>query len=213
MIETSQNVDALFKAIHTAQGNMRGVGKDSANPHFKNRYASLENVVDTARPALQSADLAFTQAPGALVDGAIEVTTMLMHTSGQWLRSTLHVPLQKRDPQGVGSAITYGCRYALMATLGLPPVDDDGEDAMDRTPPAKAAPAATVKQDRDADRSQAFKMLKAALICCLTAEQVNEWADQPTNRAALGSLSDDEFSVFQTRITEWRAHVAKKVAA
>jgi hypothetical protein len=37
----------------------------------------------------------------------------------------------KRDPQGVGSAITYGLRYALMAVLGVPPTDDDdGEAAM-----------------------------------------------------------------------------------
>ncbi len=131
MIEISTEVDKLFPALISAQGKMRGVVKDSNNPHFRSSYASLENVIDTARGPLNDDGIAFTQAPGALVDGAIEITTMLMHRSGQWLRSTLHVPLQKRDPQGVGSAITYGCRYALMATLGLPPVDDDGESAMD----------------------------------------------------------------------------------
>lgn len=135
MIELSAEVTELFPALHKAQGQLRGVVKDSRNPHFKSSYASLESVVETVREPLQAAGLAFTQAPGVIVDGAIEVTTMLMHTSGQWLRSTLHVPLQKRDPQGVGSAITYGCRYALMATLGLPPIDDDGESAVDRTSP------------------------------------------------------------------------------
>ena len=145
MIEHSTEVAKLFAAIHAAQGVMTGVAKDSVNPHFKNRYASLENVIEAAKPALQANGLAFTQAPGALVDGAIEVTTMLMHVSGEWLRSTLHVPLVKRDPQGVGSAITYGTRYALMATLGLPPVDDDAETATDRAPrrePSVERPAA-----------------------------------------------------------------------
>lgn len=145
MIEHSPEVAKLFAAIHAAQGVMTGVAKDSVNPHFKNRYASLENVIEAAKPALQANGLAFTQAPGALVDGAIEVTTMLMHVSGEWLRSTLHVPLVKRDPQGVGSAITYGTRYALMATLGLPPVDDDAETATDRAPrrePSVERPAA-----------------------------------------------------------------------
>jgi len=120
-----------------------GVVKDSANPHFRNRYASLEAVIDAARPALQANGLAFSQAPGALVDGAIEITTMIFHTSGQWQRSTLHVPLTKKDAQGVGSALTYGCRFSLMAILGLPPVDDDGE-AASRPAPARQddAPAA-----------------------------------------------------------------------
>lgn len=140
MIEHSPEITDLAKALHGAQGMVSGVRKDSKNPAFKNTgYASLEAVIDTARPALQAHGLAFTQAPGGLVDGAIEVTTMLVHVSGQWMRSTLHVPLGKKDAQGVGSAITYGCRYSLMATLGLPPVDDDGEEAS-RPPPPRPTP-------------------------------------------------------------------------
>jgi hypothetical protein len=51
-----------------------------------------------------------------------------MHgSSGEWIKATMAIPLTKTDPQGVGSAITYGCRYALMAMLGLPPLDDDAE--------------------------------------------------------------------------------------
>ena len=144
MIEHSQDISALAKAMHSAQGALGGVVRDAKNPHFKSSYATLESVVNVAKPALQSAGIAFTQAPGALIDGALEVTTMLIHAeSGQWMRSTLHVPLAKRDPQGVGSAITYACRYSLMAALGIPPVDDDGEAASLRgddrpSPPAKA---------------------------------------------------------------------------
>lgn len=149
MIELSPAVDALFPALHKAQGALTGVVKDGKNPAFKSRYATLENVIDAAKPALQAADLAFTQAPGALVEGAIEITTMIMHTSGQWLRSTLHVPLSKRDPQGVGSAITYGLRYSLMATLGLPPVDDDGESAMDRNTPSAPMPGRNAPPSND----------------------------------------------------------------
>lgn len=137
MIEHSPTIAELCKALHGAQGEMTGVVKDAKNPHFKNRYATLESVLDTTRPALQANGLSVSQAPGQLVDGAVEITTMLMHSSGEWMRSTLHMPVVKRDPQGVGSAITYGLRYALMAVLGVPPTDDDdGERAM----PDRAAP-------------------------------------------------------------------------
>jgi hypothetical protein len=212
MIQTSDNVDKLFVAIHAAQGAMRGATKDSKNPAFKSSYASLESVIDTARPALQSANLAFTQAPGALVDGAIEITTMLMHTSGQWLRSTLHVPLSKRDPQGVGSAITYGCRYALMATLGLPPVDDDGEAAMDRTTPAKAVPAPVKAPPPVASGSPALATITAALKLCATAEALDDWCASDTNKVAFNALSDADYDTLNSRIIRWREHVAKVAA-
>lgn len=136
VIETSASIAKLSTAILQVQGNLSGVRKDAVNPHFRNRYATLENVIDTARPVLQEAGIAFIQAPGTVVDGSVEVTTMLIH-DGEWMRSTLHVPLQKRDAQGVGSAITYGCRYSLMAMLGLPPTDDDGQEAVQPEPPAK----------------------------------------------------------------------------
>jgi hypothetical protein len=208
MIQTSDNVDKLFVAIHAAQGAMRGATKDSKNPAFKSSYASLESVIDTARPALQSANLAFTQAPGALVDGAIEITTMLMHTSGQWLRSTLHVPLQKRDPQGVGSAITYGCRYALMATLGLPPVDDDGEAAMDRTPrpaPVKAPPPA-------APDSPALATITEALKLCDTIKALDKWCENDTNKVAFNALSDSEYDTLNKRILWVRDKLVREAA-
>ena len=191
MIELSPAVDALFPALVTAQKQLRGVVKDSKNPHFKSSYASLENVIDTARGPLNDAGIAFTQAPGALVDGAIEVTTMLMHSSGQWLRSTLHVPLQKRDPQGVGSAITYGCRYALMATLGLPPVDDDGESAMDCNTPSAPMPGrnAPPSNDRTSNGggapiperapslSQSAIAFKFAADKAKSADELKQWMD------------------------------------
>jgi len=210
MIQTSDNVDKLFAAIHAAQGAMRGATKDSKNPAFKSSYASLESVIDTARPALQSANLAFTQAPGALVDGAIEITTMLMHTSGQWLRSTLHVPLSKRDPQGVGSAITYGCRYALMATLGLPPVDDDGEAAMDRTP--KAAPAPVKAPPPAATDSPALATITAALKLCDTIKALDEWCESDTNKVAFNALTDGEYDTLNKRILWVRDSLVRKAA-
>lgn len=129
MIERSEGVKLIIGALHKVQGELRGVTKDARNPHFKNTYASLEAVIEAAKPALQSNELTFVQAPGAINDKGLEVTTTIFHSSGEWISSTLTVPLAKQDAQGVGSAITYACRYSLMAMLGLPPVDDDGESA------------------------------------------------------------------------------------
>jgi hypothetical protein len=130
-IETSASIENLATALGKFQAETHGVVKDASNPFYKNRYATLEAVIETARPALTKNGLAFVQAPAGLFADArnsIGIETMLIHaTSGEWLRFGTTMPLPKVDPQGVGSAITYACRYALMAMLGLPPLDDDAE--------------------------------------------------------------------------------------
>lgn len=126
----SPAITNLLAALHKVQGAVDGVTKDATNPHFRNRYASLEAVHDALRGPLQDAGLVVLQAPGELSDGALALTTFIAHAeSGEWLRSTLHIPVPKNDPQGVGSALSYGERYSLMALFCLPAVDDDGEAA------------------------------------------------------------------------------------
>ena len=67
-------------------------------------------------------------------DGTVVVETMLTHTSGEWVRSELALPLAKHDPQGVGSAVTYGRRYGLAAIIGVvADVDDDANHASGKT--------------------------------------------------------------------------------
>jgi hypothetical protein len=206
MIETSQSIKALMTALLTVQGSVQGVAKDSSNPFFKNRYASLEAVIETIRKPMTDAGLIFTQAPGAIIAGAVEITTMIAHQSGEWMRSTLHVPLAKTDPQGVGSAITYGCRYALMATLGLPPLDDDAEAAVRHQEPKRAsAKPIEAKQtvpdglQQLADTpmpkqlpSEKCTRLIEQINLCKTADALDTFVSSPTASATYSSLTVPE---------------------
>lgn len=137
-IVTSDTIKAISAALLTFQGAVDGVGKTAENTAFKSsgkvfKYATLENVRDTAVPELQKVGVFFIQSAGAIVDGVMAMTTRLVHAeSGEWIEATMDICLGKRDPQGVGSAVTYCSRYHLMSMLGLPPIDDDGEAAIDR---------------------------------------------------------------------------------
>ena len=42
------------------------------------------------------------------------------------------IPLVKKDPQAMGSAITYGRRYSLAAILNMAQIDDDAESSLAR---------------------------------------------------------------------------------
>lgn len=131
-MQTSETLAAISPALVAALGEIEGAAKKATNPHFKSKYANLEAVIDASRDTLTKHGLTVLQGPGSCSHGCVAVTTRIVHASGEWIESTLEIPLGKADPQGTGSAISYARRYSLMAMLNMPAVDDDGEAAQRR---------------------------------------------------------------------------------
>jgi hypothetical protein len=127
-MRASEQLNELAGALSKAQAMLRGAVKDSTNPHFKSRYADLASCWDACREALAANGLSVVQLPEGN-GGVVEMTTMLLHTSGQWIACTGCFTATKADPQGLGSCITYARRYQLCAIVGISPEDDDGNAA------------------------------------------------------------------------------------
>lgn len=145
----SDSIKELATALIAFQKEVGGVTKDGTNPHFRSKFATLDNVIATIKAPLIKNGLTFSQFP----DGA-GLTTIIMHKSGEWISSTSDLFLDKETPQGQGSAYTYGRRYALAAALGLATeVDDDGNEAStpkriyDTTPIEEDAPVIVAGAD------------------------------------------------------------------
>jgi ERF superfamily len=163
----------IHEALFRLQGELRGVKKDLSNPHFKNRYASLEQVTDTIRPHMQASGLYWLQYPGSVVNGCLEVTTRIVHVStGNDVSFTMMMPLGKHDPQGAGSAMTYAMRYSLMAALGLPPTDDDAETAVDRDN-KRSEPERPASKNIDA--RELFKRLQNEFRSLNSVHDIKAW--------------------------------------
>jgi hypothetical protein len=145
---TSPTIAALAAALVKAQSALSGAKKDSTNPHFKTAYADLASVWDACRAPLANAGLSVVQLVSSDATHAI-IETILAHSSGEWVSSTLAVPLTKADAQGLGSAITYGRRYALAAIVGVCPADDDGEAAVARPTQRTVQPATRAQEPDD----------------------------------------------------------------
>lgn len=146
----SESIAKLAAALVAAQSELRAVGMDAVNPHFKARYASLDNIIETIRPILarhklgvvQGATLPESNAEGKVTGFTVE--TMLIHESGEWLTSGVVMPLAKADPQGAGAAITYGRRYGISALLSLATdEDDDGNRASQQRSGARGTSGAS----------------------------------------------------------------------
>lgn len=123
----SQTISEITKALVEAQRVITNAVKDRKNPFYKSDYATLESILDTIREPMASNGLAYVQ---QLLPDDVLVTT-LSHTSGEWFRSYLPLHLVKSDPQGMGSAITYGRRYSIAAMVGITQADDDGNEHVD----------------------------------------------------------------------------------
>lgn len=132
-VRRSPSVGALATELAKAQAEMKNPPKDSVNPHFKSRYADLATVRDTVVPVLARHGLAVLQLPCEM-DGEPALTTLLVHTSGEWVETTIKLRPGKSDPQGVGSALTYARRYALQAVAGVAAEDDDDGHAGSQRP-------------------------------------------------------------------------------
>jgi len=130
-VETSPEIGELAKALAIAQGQLTGALKSAENPFFESKYADLAAVLEAAKP-LHDNGLAIIQVP-LEDDRGVALTTILAHSSGQWIRGKYRMRPEKNTPQAIGSCLTYLRRYAYSAFGGIAQKDDDGEGAMNRT--------------------------------------------------------------------------------
>ena len=136
----SDDITELATALSKAQSEIDGATKNSTNPFFKSSYADLHQVIKSSFPQLTKYGLSVIQGTDWL-DGKIHITTMLCHSSGQWIKSSVAMPL-KTDEEGndsynaqdIGTAVTYGRRYGLSAMVGVAQYDDDAQSI---SPPKK----------------------------------------------------------------------------
>ena len=124
----SDKIDKLATALSKAQSEIKGAEKKSVNPFFNSGYADLHTVIESSFPHLTKYGLSVIQGNDSN-PGEFFVTTMLLHESGQWIKSKLKMPVEKITAQSIGSTITYGRRYGLSAITGIAQYDDDGNAA------------------------------------------------------------------------------------
>ncbi len=121
----SESIKEIAMAMAKFQAEIKNPTNSANNPFFKSKYAPLNEILNDVRPLLSKYGLSVLQMPSG-DDQEVHITTLLMHESGEWIESCpLKMKPAKNDPQGIGSAITYGRRYALAAILGISSEDDD----------------------------------------------------------------------------------------
>lgn len=159
----SEGIGQLAAALALAQLEFLPVLKQNANEAFMrggkaSKYADLATVIDATQKPLAKQGLVVLQMPDvSILDQSTRLTSLLVHSSGEWIKSTLTLPASGRagfSAQSCGSAITYARRYSYSAIIGVAPEeDDDGNAASDQGSRKAAQDVAQRKIDEHAQKT------------------------------------------------------------
>jgi hypothetical protein len=136
MQHSSESIGAIAAALAKAQAELTNPEKTLSgtirSPFPREgdrtfRYASLSSGLDIVRKSLGKHEIATVQTTAIDQEaGLIRLTTVLAHSSGEWVSSDWPVcPISEASaPHRMGTALTYARRYALFTLVGIAGEDD-----------------------------------------------------------------------------------------
>lgn len=204
----------VLAALSRAQAKFETVKRSAENPAFKragkvSRYATLEDVIESVRPALIEEGLIMLQ-KNIYVEGLYGVKTSLIHLeSGEELTSQFVAPLEKQSAQGVASILTYARRYEYFTLLGLVTPDDDGNAASGIRPQTGQNLPKQAKTPKSTNKA-AQNVPDMALAA---SPDVKQPSDAPAAPETAGSPAEDTLT--PTTAVELKAYIerAKVISA
>ena len=115
----------IFKSWFDAKSVLKSTCYASGtNPHFQSDYIQLDSLVKKIDPVCQEHGLGIMMFP----TGSGLITILFHKETGQYIQSNYELILDKPNPQGVGSALTYAKRQILQALFGLSAGEDEDDD-------------------------------------------------------------------------------------
>lgn len=185
----------IAAALIKAKANFKPIYKNKINPHFRNKYADLDAILEAIGTALHDAGLLLTQPTKLLESGSTVLITKLTHAeSGESIESELPIAIPS-DPQKLGASMTYYRRFSLCSLLAIAPdEDDDGNTARAISQTKQLAKSEEISVRRE-DRETELRNLMTDLK--LTDRDVSELVRNNYNKR-IGVMSQAEFAELKT---------------
>lgn len=139
----SQTIGKIAAALAKAQSAMKNAAKNATNPHFKRTFADLSSVREAMLSALNANEIAVIQPTETPDMDTVIVHTRLIHSSGEWLSSSIRLQLDRQgrnSAQAAGSVISYGRRYMLAALCCVAADEDDDAASAPTTKAPSSSP-------------------------------------------------------------------------
>ncbi|OMF05219.1 hypothetical protein BK129_14625 [Paenibacillus amylolyticus] len=124
----SKALVAAWGAIETPKHNANVRVKTKSGQTYEFSYTDLDGIFEAIKQVYKENKIAVIQDAKTVYSerGAmVAVDTLLLHESGEWVKSDSLSAPAKTEMQDLGGQITYMKRYSLSAILGLPTEKDD----------------------------------------------------------------------------------------
>lgn len=202
----SPTIGKLAEALALAQSEITGAVKDSNNPFYKSKYADLSNVLDAMKPCHKHG-LSLIQMPLEGQD-CVRLITTLAHSSGEWMQAVYSMKPEKNNPQGIGSCLTYMRRYAAAAFVGIAQIDDDANEASNKSEDAKKNSHKHLPNDGAWDEMSDEQQKKLQII----ADKIEEFMAENNLEYAVGMIKSNEMTQEEKRALWTRLDSATRTA-
>ena len=158
------------------------------------RYAPLAAGLEIVRKCLGQHEIAVVQTTTTEKEtGLIQLTTMLAHSSGEWISSDWPVcPVSETAaPHRMGAALTYARRYCLFALVGMAGEDDVDAPDLPKLVPGQGVSAPPVVHDQRRRRKiPGAATLKPVLAVDASADRRDELLLEIAVLKSLGEIDD-----------------------
>ena len=122
-----------MKRILEVKKKIGNLSKNSKNPFFKSAYLDLTDLLNAVEPLLQEQGLVLLQ---PIIGNSVHTQIIDSENNEVLVESSIDLP-DLKDPQKLGSCITYFRRYTLKSLLAIAEGDDDGNLASQPAPKEK----------------------------------------------------------------------------
>ena len=194
----SETIKELALALSKAQAEMPSAELNAYNPFFKSNYADLGSIIKAAKPVLAKHGLSLSQLPTS-DNGSIGVTTVLMHSSGEWIESTMTLPVGeekgKSSAQIAGSIISYLRRYSIASVLGMYADEDTDGNIPQLQPKPKA---------KQPEKQSNGRLDLQAVVDAGYAENIHAAKNALTNYCATGYDTTEKALAWMKMYRGWR---------
>jgi len=162
----------IYQKLAQAKKEIGAISKDSKNPFYKSKYFDINQLLQHVEPVLEKYGLMVMQ---PIIEGKV-VSLIIDVETGNDCRSEITLT-DERDPQKIGSQISYFRRYTLASLLSLQAEDDDANKAIPQPPTKKKF----TKSDADGEFLKGTPATELSKKYIITTEQINKYKSLTKN--------------------------------
>lgn len=156
----------IYQKLAQAKKEIGAISKDSKNPFYKSKYFDINQLLQHVEPVMEKYGLMIMQ---PIIEGKV-VSLIIDVETGNDCRSEITLT-DERDPQKIGSQISYFRRYTLSSLLSLQAEDDDANKAIPQKPTKKKF----TKSDADGEFLKGTDASELSKKYIITKEQIKKY--------------------------------------